>query len=136
MKTILLIEDYSHDARLVMRALQHHDYEIVHASDGESGLQMAVEILPDLILIDLGLPDLDGQTLAAFIKRVPELTEVPLVAITAWPPDTAAEMAKAYGCDGYISKPISPREFPSQIDSFLRSPSGGEQDAEDLKDGS
>lgn len=120
MKTILLIEDYFHDARLVMRVLQHHDYRILHAPDGETGLQMAIDELPDLILIDLGLPDLDGQTLAALIKRVPELAAVPLVAITAWPPDTAAEMARAYGCEGYISKPISPKEFPSQIAAFLQ----------------
>ena len=134
MKTILLIEDYYHDARLVMRSLKPYDYHIVHASDGESGLQRAMEMRPDLILIDLGLPDLDGQTLAAFIKRMPGLEQVPLVAITAWPPDTAAQMAKAYGCDGYISKPISPRKFPSQIAAFLQSPRGGDQEVQDQKD--
>ena len=70
-------------------------------------------------MIDLGLPDIDGQTLATFIKRVPELKDVPLVAVTAWPEDTAREMALAYGCDGYISKPINARAFPDQIAAYL-----------------
>jgi CheY-like chemotaxis protein len=120
MKTILLIEDNAQHARLVRRSLQLHDYRLLHASDGESGLRMAVEERPDLILVDLGLPDLDGQTVAALIKSMPDLKQVPLVAITAWPSDTGERMARAYGCDGYISKPISPRKFPSQIAAYLK----------------
>ena len=104
MNTILLIEDNADNARLVMRILKPHGYRLLHAFDGESGLQMAIEERPDLILVDLGLPD---------------LARVPLVAVTAWPPDTAEQMIKAYGCDGYISKPISPRTFPSQIAAYL-----------------
>jgi two-component system cell cycle response regulator DivK len=92
---------------------------LLHAVDGESGLQMAMEEHPDLILLDLGLPDVEGQTLAALLKGLPDLAQVPLIAVTAWPPDTAEQMAKAYGCDGYISKPISPREFPLQIANYL-----------------
>lgn len=102
------------------RVLQVRNHEIVHASDGESGLQAAVDEKPDLILIDLGLPDIDGQTLVAFIKRVPELENVPIVAVTAWPEDTAREMAQAYGCDGFISKPINTRTFPDQIAEYIR----------------
>ena len=119
MKTILIIEDYAHSARLVMKTLRPHGYRLLHASDGKSGLLMAVEEKPDLILLDLGLPDVEGQTLAALIKSIPDLAQVPLVAVTAWPPATARQMAKAYGCDGYISKPISPRIFPSQVAAYL-----------------
>lgn len=119
MKTILLIEDNVDNARIAMRALKPHGYRLLHASDGKSGLLMAMEEKPDLILLDLGLPDVEGQTLAALIKGSPETGRVPLVAVTAWPPDTAAQMAKAYGCEGYISKPISPREFPSQVAVYL-----------------
>jgi two-component system cell cycle response regulator DivK len=119
MKTILLIEDNVDNARIAMRALKPHGYRLLHASDGKNGLLMAMEERPDLILLDLGLPDVEGQTLAALIKGSPETGRVPLVAVTAWPPDTAAQMARAYGCDGYISKPISPREFPSQIAAYL-----------------
>lgn len=119
MKTILLIEDYADSARLVLRTLEPHGYRLLHAVDGESGLLMAMEEHPDLILLDLGLPDVEGQTLAALLKGLPDLAQVPLIAVTAWPPDTAEQMAKAYGCDGYISKPISPREFPLQIANYL-----------------
>jgi two-component system cell cycle response regulator DivK len=119
MTTVLLIEDYPDNARLVMRTLQPHGYEVLHAPDAESGIRMALEEAPDIILLDLGLPDLEGETVAAIIKSKPELAHVPLIAVTAWPPDTAAEITKAYGCDGYISKPISPRAFPSQIAAYL-----------------
>lgn len=119
MTTVLLIEDYPDNARLVIRTLEPHGYRVLHAPDAESGLRMALEEVPDLILLDLGLPDLEGETLAAIIKRKPELAHVPVIAVTAWPPDTAAEITKAYGCDGYISKPISPRAFPSQISAYL-----------------
>ncbi|MBN1978902.1 MAG: response regulator [Anaerolineae bacterium] len=120
MKTILLIEDNADNAKIAMRALKPHGYRLLHATDGESGLTMAMEEKPDLILLDLGLPDLEGQTLAALIRGSPEIGRVPLVAVTAWPPDTAAQMAKAYGCDGYISKPISPRQFPFQIAAYWK----------------
>jgi two-component system cell cycle response regulator DivK len=102
--------------RRILEARNHH---VIHASEGEAGLKTAIEEIPDLILIDLGLPDIDGQTLATFIKRVPELKNVPMVAVTAWPQDTAREMAKAYGCDGFISKPINTRAFPDQLEPYL-----------------
>lgn len=119
MLTILLIEDYADNARLVMRTLQPYGYRILHAWDGESGLHMAVSEQPDLILLDLGLPDVEGQTLVGLIRNQPGLESVPLVALTAWPPDTARQMAEAYGCTGYISKPIDPREFPALIAGYI-----------------
>ena len=104
---------------LVKRILEARQHQVIHVSDGESGLKAAVEEVPDIILIDLGLPDIDGQTLIALIKRVPELNDTPMVAVTAWPEDTAREMAEAYGCDGFISKPINTRSFPDQVAEFL-----------------
>lgn len=106
----------------MIRVLAARDHQIVHADDGESGLKAAVEEVPDLIVIDLGLPDIDGQTLIAFIKRVPELKGIPIIAVTAWPEDSAREMAEAYGCDGFISKPINTRTFPDQIAKFIVGP--------------
>jgi CheY-like chemotaxis protein len=121
MKTILLLEDDPYEARLVIRLMERQGYRVLHAPDGESGLRLALGDAPDIVLLDLGLPDLDGQTVAAFLKSIPSLAQVPLVAVTAWPPDTARQMAEAYGCNGYISKPISPREFPGQVASYLKS---------------
>lgn len=101
------------------RVLEAQQHQVIHADDGETGLKVAIEQVPDIILIDLGLPDIDGQTLIAFLKRAPELKAVPLVAVTAWPEDTARQMAEAYGCDGFISKPINTRTFPDQIAALI-----------------
>lgn len=119
MKTILLIEDSLENVILVERVLQASGYEIVHAPDGESGIQLAVETAPDLVLIDIGLPDIDGHTVVTLLQQVPELEDVPLVAITAWPADIAREMCEKYGYDGVIIKPISVRNFPKQIARYL-----------------
>ncbi len=101
------------------RVLEARNHQIIHADDGESGLQVAIEEVPDIILVDLGLPYIDGQTLVGLIKRVTELEGVPIVAVTAWPEATAREMAEAYGCDGFISKPINARAFPDQITKYI-----------------
>lgn len=115
MKKILLIEDNPYDARLVGQILKHHDCQFNHAKDASSGLELAVRQNPDIILLDMGLPDLDGQTVMALLQQMEELQDIPVVAVTAWPPDTAREMAEAYGCAGYISKPIKARQFYDQI---------------------
>lgn len=97
---------------------RHH--QVIHVNEGEAGLRTAVDESPELILIDLGLPDIDGQTLVTLMKRTPELKGIPLVAVTAWPEDTARDMVIAYGCDGFISKPINTRTFPDQIAEYLK----------------
>ncbi len=124
MKTILLMEDNPYDARLIIRLLEILGYRMLHATEANAGLQMAMQERPDLILLDMGLPDLDGQTVAALIKMLPELTDVPVVVVTAWPPDTARQMAEAYGCTGFISKPINVKDFALQVTSFFRDSSG------------
>ncbi|MEW5957816.1 MAG: response regulator [Chloroflexota bacterium] len=117
---ILVIEDNQQNALLMRRVLEARRHQVIHASDGETGLKIAVEEVPDLILVDLGLPDIDGQTLVTFIRRIPELANIPIVAVTAWPEETARAMAEAYGCDGFISKPINTRAFPDQIAVYLK----------------
>ena len=122
-KKILMIEDNPNNARLVKRILEKRledkVVQLSHAWDGESGLQMVMEQKPDLILLDLGLPDLDGQTVASFIRRIPELEDVPMIAVTAWPEETAREMVTAYGCNDYISKPIDIRTFNKKLEKYL-----------------
>lgn len=103
-----------------MLEARHH--QVIHVDEGEAGLKTAVDETPDLILVDLGLPDIDGQTLVALMKRTPELKGIPLVAVTAWPEDVAREVVIAYGCDGFISKPINTRTFPDQIAEYLKNP--------------
>ena len=119
MKKILLIEDNARNTLLIERVLERHPYELLLADDGETGLEQATKHLPDLLLVDMGLPDIDGQTLVNLLRKIPTIADKPIVAITAWPPDVAIDMAKRYGCDGCITKPIDVRAFPNQIASYI-----------------
>ncbi len=121
-KNVLMIEDNPNNAMLVKRILEARSVQVAHAWDGESGLQMVMEQRPDLILLDLGLPDLDGQTVASFIRRIPELESTPMIAVTAWPEETAREMVEAYGCDDFISKPIDAKAFAAKVMAYLDRP--------------
>jgi two-component system cell cycle response regulator DivK len=120
MKTILQIEDNLANKLLIERVLEPHPYRLLHAADGETGVSLAIDEKPDLILIDMGLPDIDGQTVVTLLKQIPDLANVPIVAVTAWPADTAERMARRYGCDGCITKPIDVRQFPAQIAVYLQ----------------
>jgi two-component system cell cycle response regulator DivK len=123
MTKILLVEDIPDNVELVRRALSGCDYEIIHAPDAETGLSLALEHIPNLILLDLGLPDYDGQTLAGWLRAEPVLDSTPIVAVTAWPEETAKKMVESYGFDGYICKPIiKVGEFVAKIDSYLKVP--------------
>jgi two-component system cell cycle response regulator DivK len=121
MTMILIIEDIPDNAELVRRVMSARGHQVLHASDAESGLQLALSERPDLILLDLGLPDHDGLTLAGWLRAEPTLSQIPIVAYTAWPPETARQMAETYGCNGYIAKPIgSVKKFAEEIESFLK----------------
>lgn len=119
MKTILQIEDNHANRLLVERVLEPFGYRLLHAGDGETGVALALEEKPDLILVDMGLPDVDGQTVVTLLKQIPDMANIPIVAITAWPPDKALEMAQRYGCDGCITKPISVKTFPEQVAAYF-----------------
>ncbi|MBI5963454.1 MAG: response regulator [Chloroflexi bacterium] len=120
MTKILLIEDVPDNVELVRRALSSRGYEVIHAPDAESGLDLALTQRPDLILLDLGLPDYDGQTLAGWLRAEPVLDATPIIAFTAWPQETARQMVDSYGCNGYISKPVEKiSDFIAQVESFL-----------------
>ncbi len=120
MPQILVIEDYRDNALLVERVMTARGYTVLHAPDGETGLQMAQEYKPDLILLDLGLPDIDGQTVASQMRLMPELAHTPIIAFTAWPEETAQNMVTAYGCKGYIHKPVDDiNHLADQIEAFL-----------------
>ncbi len=120
MPDILVVEDNPDNAELARRVLTARGFSVRHAPDAESGLQMALDQTPDLILLDLGLPDADGQTLVNWMRRLPTLAHTPIVACTAWPEETAQRMVAAYGCNGYIPKPINVARFADQIAGYLR----------------
>ncbi len=119
MSKILIIEDVADSANLAEKILTKHNYETLVADTGEGGFDLALENIPDLILLDLGLPDVDGQTLLGMIRQEESLANTPVVVCTAWPPDTARTMAREYGFDGYISKPYQVASFISSVREYL-----------------
>lgn len=119
MATILYIEDYRPNQVLIERILLARGHEVLHAADGETGIQYAIDYVPDLILIDMGLPDIDGQTVVTLLKQLSFLKGTPMIAITAWPAEKAFEIAERYQLAGCILKPIDIKKFPEIIEGFL-----------------
>lgn len=118
---ILYIEDNFENRLLVRRILEAEGYRVVEAEDGPRGLDLARSMRPDLILVDLHLPDIDGYELVRRFKQMPHLQGVPIVALTADVIRGTRERALAIGCDGYIPKPIDVDALPEQIAAFLKS---------------
>jgi len=120
MTKILIVEDEPDTVELVRRVLTARGYTLIHAPSAEQGLDLARAERPDLIILDLGLPDHDGQTLAGWLRDEPGLEQTPIVAFTAWPQETVRDMVESYGCVGYIGKPlVSIQHFANQIQSYL-----------------
>ena len=119
MAKILLIEDNNDNANLVQKVLLANKYEFLWAKNAAEGLRLAIDSCPDLILLDLGLPDMDGQTLSYLLRDEPSLSNVPLVAMTAWPEETALKMVEAYHLDAYIGKPFTIQSFLKKLEVLL-----------------
>ena len=119
MTSIVLIEDNEQSARMAEKILSRVGYDVYLAADGETGLELVQDVVADLILVDLGLPDMDGQTVVALLGQQPGLAGIPIIAFTAWPEATAGRMAMAYGCHGCITKPINTRTFADQIAAYI-----------------
>ena len=118
MSVIVLIEDNPDNARLASRLLSRH-HKVIVADEGETGLAAVADEQPDLVLVDLGLPDVDGQSIIAMIRQNPLLARTRVVAFTAYPEQVAHEIARAYGCDVVITKPIDTRAFVGQVNALL-----------------
>jgi two-component system, cell cycle response regulator DivK len=119
-KRILYIEDNPENRMLMRRVLMAEGYIVEEASDGNSGMQKAAESPPDLILMDINLPEIDGYEVTARLKQLPNMSGVPIIAVTANVMKGDREKTLAAGCDGYIQKPIDIDLLPSQIESFLK----------------
>jgi len=119
-KTILYIEDNPENRLLVRRVLEVEGYRVIEADSGKTGLQKAKTIAPDLVLMDINLPEIDGYELTHRLKQMPDLAGVPIVAMTANVMKGDREKTLAAGCDGYIQKPIDVDQLPLQIARFLQ----------------
>lgn len=118
--TILYIEDNPENRLLVRRILEAEGYAVTEAADGPSGLDAAHSSPPDLILLDINLPEMDGYELVGRLRQVPGLGFIPIIALTANVMKGDRERTLAAGCDGYIQKPIDVDTLPVQIASFLK----------------
>ncbi len=118
-KKILYVEDNKENLQLISRILEAAGYEMVVAEDGVSGLAVARRERPDLILMDINLPDMDGYAAATLIKSITGLSRTPLVALTANVMKGDRERTLAAGCDGYIPKPINVKSFVAEVEAYL-----------------
>lgn len=116
---ILYIEDNPDNRMLVYRVLRAEGFEIHSVPDGRSGLNFLEEQTPNLILMDINLPEIDGYTLTTLLKSRPELVDVPIIALTANVMKGDREKSFEAGCDGYLQKPINVDLLGNQIRSYL-----------------
>ena len=119
MAKILYIEDIEDNLTLVQKIITSRGHEFLWANNAEKGLEIAISTRPDLILLDLGLPDSDGQTLSVWLRSEPTLESVPIIVLTAWPEEVARHTVEAYELDGYLCKPFSLTKLMELIDAAL-----------------
>jgi two-component system cell cycle response regulator DivK len=116
---VLVVEDNPLNLKLVRDVLMRAGFEVIEARSGEEGVAQARACTPDMILMDLQLPGIDGTQAMHLIKQVPGASSIPIVALTAFAMSEDRERALRSGFDGYLSKPISIRDLPRQISEFL-----------------
>ncbi len=116
---ILVIEDNEQNLYLVTFILEAHGYRVVQARDGRKGVELAGQVDPRLIILDIQLPVVDGYTVAQELSSNPALADVPIVAVTSYAMAGDRERVLAAGCTGYIEKPIDPETFMDQVEAYL-----------------
>src|SRR5712692_6104801 len=121
-KRILVIEDTENNRRILNDLLTNAGFEVMEAVDGEKGVAMAAERRPDLILMDIQLPIVDGYEATRRLKADSALCAIPVIAVTSYALGEDAAKARAAGCDGYISKPYSPRQLLAKVREHLSTP--------------
>lgn len=120
MPRVLYIEDDANNRMLVKRILLVEDIDVEEADNAMKGIQMALDNPPDLILMDVSMPGLDGLQATQKIRDMPEIAHIPIIALTANVMEGDRERSLNAGCDGYIGKPIDVDTFADQVIQFLR----------------
>jgi two-component system, cell cycle response regulator DivK len=118
-KRILVVEDTEDNRRILRDLLTRAGFELIEAVDGESGVSMAIEHRPDLILMDIQLPVFDGYEATRRIRANPETRSIPIIAVTSYALSGDESKVLAAGCDGYVAKPFSPRKILAMVQEFL-----------------
>jgi two-component system cell cycle response regulator DivK len=123
-KTILYVEDNPDNRILIRRVLEAEGYAVIEAPNAVAALKLLENGRPDLILMDINMPDMDGYALTARIRALPSHTRVPIIAVTANVMRGDREKSLEAGCDGYIQKPIDIDILPNQIERYMRNANG------------
>jgi two-component system, cell cycle response regulator DivK len=118
-KRILVVEDTEDNRKIIRDLLTSVGYELIEAVDGGEGVALARSERPDLILMDMQLPVIDGYEATRQIRAVPDLAKVPIIAVTSYALSGDEAKTRAAGCDGYVAKPFSPRQLLAKIREFL-----------------
>lgn len=119
MAKVLYIEDIQDNITFVEKVVKSRGHEFLFARNAEAGLEMAFATKPDLILLDLGLPDVDGQTLSVWLRSNPAIGSTPIIVLTAWTEEVARQTVNAYNLNGYLCKPFTLAALVKMIDSVL-----------------
>ncbi len=119
MKRILVVEDNETNMYLIKFMLEKSGYEVIEAREGAEGVALAVQEKPDLIIMDIQLPDIDGLEATKRIRASEADGEIPIIALTSFAMVGDREKALAAGCTGYLQKPINPETFITEIEKFL-----------------
>jgi two-component system cell cycle response regulator DivK len=118
-RRILIIEDNEQNRYLATFLLENHGYHVESAMDGPRGISIAMAQQPDMILLDIQLPGMDGYQVAMALRQIETMKTVPIVAVTSYAMVGDKEKALASGCTGYIEKPINPDTFLSEIERYF-----------------
>ena len=121
-KTVLLVEDNEDNLIVYRTILDHVGYRVIEARDGEEGVARARAERPDLILMDVSLPKMDGWEATRRIKADEGTRQIPIIAVTAHALDDDREKATQVGCDGYLAKPVAPRRVVEEVERFIGKP--------------
>ena len=116
---ILIIEDNEQNLYLLRFILEKQGFQVFVATEGKRGIDLAASLKPDLILLDIQLPVMDGYTVARLLRATADLENVPIIAVTSYAMAGDREKALEAGCTGYIEKPINPDTFVHQVEQFL-----------------
>jgi CheY-like chemotaxis protein len=121
-KTVLLVED-NEDILVVYRTiLEHVGYTVIEARDGEEGVNRARQTRPDIILMDISIPKMDGWEATERLKSDGETSTIPIIALTAHALEEDRIKAMRAGCDGYLAKPVEPRRVVQEVEKFIGPP--------------
>ena len=123
-QTLLLVEDNEDNRTIYCTVLRHHGYEVIEAQDGVRAVELARSEHPDLILMDISIPRMDGWEATRILRGDPRTQAIPIIALTAHALASDREKAMEVGCDGYLAKPCEPRAVVAVVERFLGKENG------------